>query len=362
MIRVYVAALAAAQLLYKKYGSLADPYMTLVGYFNALRELGGMRRVVDDAGSTRLRQVDKRGLVNRFLDTYSVHELTSRIGATDIPEILDRLNARFDPNQEELRKKRAKGGEKTKLTSYPIDVLLATNMISVGVDVPRLGLMITAGQPKNTAEYIQATSRIGRRFPGLVITVYNWVRPRDLSHYERFEHYHATLYQQVEALSVTPFSPRALDRGLTALLVSYLRLYGEEFNSNEAAGKLSRDHPYVQAAIDEISKRAGLIATDRPGNEVEADVRRELEQRIDHWLARARKLAEGGAQLGYKSLPDGRTLGLLESPGSPHWDLFTCQTSLRDVEPAVNLILNNYDLLPAPPEREAGGEGQEVAS
>ena len=86
----------------------------------------------------------------------------------------------------------------------PIDVLLATNMIAVGVDVPRLGMMVVANQPKSTAEYVQATSRIGRRAPGLVFTVFNWARPRDLSHYETFEHFHATIYRQVEALSVTP--------------------------------------------------------------------------------------------------------------------------------------------------------------
>src|SRR5712692_7863774 len=112
----------------------------------------------------------------------------------------------------------------------PLDVLLATNMVSVGVDVGRLGLMVVAGQPKATAEYIQATSRVGRQFPGLVLTVYNWTRPRDLSHYERFGHYHATFYQQVEALSVTPFAPRAVDRGLTAVLVALTRLADLDLN------------------------------------------------------------------------------------------------------------------------------------
>ena len=149
---------------------LADPYMTLVGYFNAMRELGGLRRLVDDAISTRLRQMDKRGLGNRYFTTNSIKELTSRVGATDIPETLDRLNSVFDPNAEKERKAKSKSQEKIDYSDIPIDVLLATNMISVGVDVPRLGLMVVAGQPKYTAEYIQATSRIGRRFPGLVCT------------------------------------------------------------------------------------------------------------------------------------------------------------------------------------------------
>ncbi len=356
MIRTYVATLSAAQQLYEKYGTLVDPYMTLVGYFNAMRDLGGLRRVLDDAIRTRLRHMEKRGLTNRNLDTYSIAELTSRVGATDIPEILDRLGATFDPLRDAERKKRRKAGEKVASSSYPIDTLLATNMISVGVDVPRLGLMVVAGQPKYTSEYIQATSRIGRRYPGIVVTVYNWARPRDLSHYERFEHYHATLYQQVEALSVTPFSPRAIDRGLTALLVSFLRLYGFDFNSNESAGSINRNHPTVKLAIDEICRRAGLVTG---STQVEQDVRKELNSRVDLWLARAAKLAAGGSKLGYKGKGDGRTLPLLETPNKQDRDIFTCLTSLRDVEPSVNLILNDYEietpanLLAANPEQEA---------
>ena len=225
LIRVYVAHLAAAQKLYDKYGKAADPWMTLVGYFNSMRELGGMRRLVDDDVRLRLQSTADRGLADR--KTPSVEELTSRRSSADIPRILDRLETAFDPAQDKLRR-----AGKSKDRSVPLDVLLATNMISVGVDVSRLGSMVVAGQPKTTAEYIQATSRVGRSAPGLVCTVFNWARARDLSHYERFEHYHATFYQHVEALSVTPFAARALDRGLTALLVALVRLTDDEFNAN----------------------------------------------------------------------------------------------------------------------------------
>src|SRR5262249_38362367 len=156
----------------------------------------------------------------------TVKELTSRLGSTAIPETLDLLETRFDPKLLEDIKNRKQGDE---FIHRPLDVLLATNMISVGVDVPRLGLMVVAGQPKTTAEYSQATGRIGRSHPGLVCAVYNWARPRDLSHYETFEHYHATFYKHVEALSVTPFSAGATYRGLSALLVSLIRLPGFEF-------------------------------------------------------------------------------------------------------------------------------------
>jgi hypothetical protein len=337
LIRVYVAFLAAAQQLYERYGRAADPWMTLVGYFNAMRELGGMRRLVDDDIRTRLGRADKLGLARRVISYETVDELTSRKGGTEIPEVLDTLEAPFDPALEAKRREMQKRGQSKGLPRKPLDVLLATNMLSVGVDVRRLGLMVVAGQPKTTAEYIQATSRVGRAAPGLVCTVLNWVRPRDLSHYERFEHYHATFYKHVEALSVTPFAPRAIDRGLAALLVACIRLMGTEFNENLRASRIDRQHPFVRAAIEQVVRRAQLVGQ---GAAVAELVRSELEQRLDLWMAEAARTT-GGRRLGYRPANDQITVALLRRPSRDPWHDFTCLNSLRDVEPEVGLILDD---------------------
>ena len=337
-IRVYIAILSASQFLYEKYGDRADPWMTLVGYFNSMRELGGMRRLVDDDVRIRLGKMDRRGLAKRL--RINLEELTSRRDSTEIPEILDRLETTFDPQKDaEIKAKRnTKGNAKQTINQLePLDVLLATNMISVGVDVKRLGIMAVTGQPKNTAEYIQATSRVGRTYPGLVLTVYNWARPRDLSHYERFEHYHATFYQHVEALSLTPFAPRAIDKGLAALFVTLVRLAGKEFNGNDQAGRIERHHPYIKAAIETICDRAGLVGD----AETQKMVKQALEAKLDIWLSKAQNI-QGGGILKYQiEKRDGLTIELLKSAGRETWQDFTCLNSLRNVEPTVGLILQD---------------------
>jgi hypothetical protein len=339
LIRVYAAYMSAAQKLYNDYGRCADPWMTLIGYFNSIRELGGMRRVVDDALRTRLMNMDDRGLAKRNISPLSVDELTSRKSGTDIPKILDRLETEFDPALELQRSEQRHRGERPDASKYPLDVVLATNMISVGVDVSRLGLMVVAGQPKATAEYIQATSRVGRAFPGIVIAVYNWARPRDLSHYERFGHYHSTFYQQVEALSVTPFSPRALDRGLSAVLVSLLRLDRTDLNNNNYAARLTRAYPGLNAIIDEVSKRGESIKGPAFGNLI----REMLRKRLDWWMDRI-SILSAPAELGYAPKSGGLTIPLLHQPADEDWEMFTCLNSLRDVEPGVALILNDYGM------------------
>lgn len=323
-IRVYTAVLASSQALYKDYGDRVDPWMTLVGYFNSMRELGGTRRLVDDDIQQRLNKMERRGLANR--PRLAVEELTSRKSSTDIPNVLDWLETPFEGERKRSKDK-----------PTPLDVLLATNMISVGVDVPRLAVMVTTGQPKTTAEYIQATSRVGRRYPGLVFTIFNWARPRDLSHYERFEHYHATFYQHVESLSLTPFSSGAIERGLAALLVSLIRLAKSEFNLNNRAGRIRREDPDVQAAIGAIVQRAWYVSG---SSEVRDFVQQELMSRLDYWLNEAQDTSSGKV-LGYESEKDGLTIGLLKQPGSLDWDKFTCLNSLRNVEPTIGLILNS---------------------
>ena len=359
LIRVHVALLAAAQFLYEKksYGKEVDPWMTLIGYFNSMRELGGMRRLVDDDVQTRLKKMDQRGLIVRLISR--IDELTSRKDSTDIPDVLDDLERVFDPVLEAQRKGRKSSGKDYEKFKKPLDVLLATNMVSVGVDVQRLGLMVVGGQPKTTAEYIQATSRVGRRFPGLVFTAYNWTRPRDLSHYERFEHYHATFYNHVEALSVTPFAPGALSRGLTALLVSCVRLQGTEFNANKKASRIDRNHPYVKEAVKTILRRAELVG--QGDDQFVSNLKAELNDRLDQWLAEAQKEA-GGRVLGYDEERDGITVGLLHRPGLDRWDDFTCLNSLRDVEPNVGLIFDDGGLDSEPgfvPEGPAEAEGDD---
>src|SRR5690606_34765140 len=136
-----------------------------------------------------------------------------------------------------------------------------TSMLQVGVDVPRFGLMVVTGQPKNTAEYIQASSRVGRDAsrPGLVITLYNWTRPRDLAHYEDFTYYHATFYRRVEALSVTPYTRPAPDRGAAAAFGAAVRHAGPAHSRSRDAHDVPLDGPVVREVTARLLARAGVV-------------------------------------------------------------------------------------------------------
>jgi hypothetical protein len=182
----------------------ADAYWTLVSYFNSLRELGGALVLMqDDVNDSLATLATLRNETQRTPQL--IEELTSRRTQAEVRDMLKRLTTPAS-------------------RAGVLDVVLATNMLSVGVDIPRLGLMLVNGQPKGMAEYIQATSRVGRsQVPGLIVAVLNNAKARDRSHYESFLTWHSTLYRDVEPTSVTPFASRARDRALHAVLVALVR-------------------------------------------------------------------------------------------------------------------------------------------
>lgn len=218
--------------------AVVDNFWTITGYFNSLRELGSANTQILDDVQSRLDYLAKTKFVSVYpgVDTSKgytyTEELTSRMSNSEITEII----------QVKLKRSYSKDNH-----ADVFDYLLASNMISVGVDVGRLGAMVVAGQPKTNAEYIQATSRVGRDNPGLVVAVYNASRSRDRSHYEQFLKYHSALYRYVEATSLTPFSDRARDRGLHALYVSLCRYLVENLRKNGDAINYRSSDPAVQA-------------------------------------------------------------------------------------------------------------------
>lgn len=179
-----------------------DPFWTLVGYFNAIRELAGAVALSRQDIVQRLSTIAAQP---RLPDENEPIELSSRADSMSLPALLGHLQVGL-------------GGQ-----AAPVNVAVATSMFGTGVDVERLGLMVVHGQPKTTSAYIQATGRVGRREGGLVITFFRASRPRDLNHYEFFCAYHGSLYRFVEPITVNPFAPRARDRALGPVGVALLR-------------------------------------------------------------------------------------------------------------------------------------------
>ncbi len=340
-IRVAAAVLEHAQHLYDRHGDLADPYMTLVDYFTSTRELAGMRRLVEDDIAERLSSLSVGTRRRRPM----ISELTSRMPSSRIATTLADLERRFDtrfdtsaalqalrgPDRERIRAEMAD-------RAPALDVLLATSMLQVGVDVQRLGLMLVTGQPKSTAEYIQATSRVGRdrERPGLVITLYQWSRPRDLAHYESFAYDHATFGMRVEGLTTTPFSDRALDRGLSGVLTAAVRQRETSAQPNTAAGVVPLGGGAAAALLELFSDRAERVTHD-PGQAER--VRKQVQHRLDEWHHLRTHLPTG--LLGYERAAD--VTGLLKKADEGTWERWTVPMSLREVEPEVLLQLDRRD-------------------
>lgn len=241
-----------------------DPYWTALTYFNSIRELGhaatliraDIREYMNSIWIRKAIKGDERRFINRDI------ELTSRINSSDIPEYLEQLSKSWTGDKSE----------------YPVDVCLATNMISVGVDIPRLGLITVIGQPKTTSEYIQATSRVGRskKGPGLVLTIYNCSKPRDRSHFEHFQEYHSKIYSKVEPTSVTPFSAPARERALHAILIGLIRFYATDQSRTTPRPFPAKD--LIERVTQLICDRVNLIDEEEYSKTLKL-----IEEKLEYW-------------------------------------------------------------------------------
>ncbi|MFC5222047.1 DISARM system helicase DrmA [Bifidobacterium leontopitheci] len=344
-------------------GNAADPYMTLVGYFSTTRELAGMARFMQDDISIRVRNhrigsllPPRRGTKGNMLN---VGELTSRIASSDIVGTLNAMNISFDRRYESaeawMRNNELQQHHKKPVYrpgELPFDAVLATSMLQVGVDVPRLGLMMIVGQPKNTAEYIQASSRVGRdaKRPGLVVTLGNWSRPRDLAHFEQFRAYHDSFYARVELLSVTPFSITSLNRGIEGLLVSAARVLQanvqDGLSPEHDAGQVDEQQPFLNSLIEKLEERIQYAACDDSRAQYAAEL---LNNRLTTWQSLAKTARGRGRTLVYERIPEGNdTLMPLMCSAEALGDQaqadtggkFVVANSMREVQPEINILVS----------------------
>ncbi|MBN2909534.1 hypothetical protein JQC72_08340 [Polycladomyces sp. WAk] len=261
-----ISALSQAVKMLEADDKEKDPYWTIVNYFNSLRELGHAATLVSADINEYIRSMWIRknvlGDSNKKRIILKTIELTSRVKSSEIPQYLQELEYSY-PGYEEHK---------------PVDICLATNMISVGMDIPRLGLMTVIGQPKTTSEYIQATSRVGRSqdAPGLVVVIYNTQKPRDRSQYEQFYSYHDKIYSHVEPTSVTPFAAPVRERALHAVITGIVRFLGSE---NYLKGPYPPpDEKTKQFVLKTIQERVEQIDL----SELE-DTIKMLEKRFSEW-------------------------------------------------------------------------------
>ena len=310
-----------------------DKYWTLTIYFNSLKDLGKCNTLVDDDIKDFIKRIARRLLDDRYArKVFRADELTSRVSTTELNETLDKLEKLVysKKNREDKR--------------YASDVLLATNMISVGIDVARLNVMLMVGQPKLTAEYIQASSRVGRQYPGVAFTMYDGSKSRDRSHYEQFRQYHDSFYKFVEPTGATPFSRPARDRALKAVVIAMLRHLIPELSDEKSAANFKID----EYADDIAGMKAFLSArdvslTERLKNGMKnnsAEISSEIDTVLEDWERRAENYGEDHFVYGEKYMtkhPEEGEGRLLKAYNTDFYDTASLDTmtSMRNVDSVV---------------------------
>ena len=301
-----------------------DQFYTYVGYFNTLKELGSNSIIISDRISAEIKYLatykfkKEAESVNMKIDSANADipsyfrndELTSRNSAKEIKAVLERLANKYTSED-------------------CFDYIMASNMLSVGIDIDRLGVMCVYGQPKSNSEYIQATSRVGRTNPGLVISIYNSMRSRDKSYYEQFCYYHSTFYKYVEATSVTSYSPRAIEKALHCAMMAIIRHTIPKYNQNANACKFLRNDREVELVKQSMLKRV---------NDIEPRITEYAEEWLNYYLDCWQELADSLPNKLVFSDYHNEDVALFRSADNQNSsDIPTILNSVRNVEPAANI-------------------------
>ena len=310
---------------------LLEAWWTQVIYHGSLRGVGNSHNAFATSVRDLVRRLDRehrqavRDGAGSDGESTADPERTDTGGAAELRQNVVQLTS-FSPPQRNARtfdQLHLRRGEPDCL-----DAVLATNMISVGVDVNRLATMVINGQPLTTAEYVQASSRIGRAaVPGLVFANYYRHQARSLSHYETFRPYHESFYRFVEPTSVTPFTYQVRTRALHAALVTALRHGCDALSRNEDAGAFDANDDRVRAVIERLKRRC------REAEEARGEITgRHLDRLAERWHQEARRCERQRRRLSYRA-NDRSADGLLRQfDESPSRGLWRTLNSMRNVE------------------------------
>ncbi|MCX6252406.1 MAG: helicase-related protein [Bacteroidetes bacterium] len=310
----------------------ADLFWTILSYFKSLKNIGRFSNKITSELIPEIKQLQVRHLINNhpFNNNYNKLsyrnlELTSRIANERIKKNLDKLSIPFDGNLEKYQ---------------AFDLVLATNMISVGLDIERLGLMLVNGMPPNTAEYIQASSRVARKNEGLVFTLFDPNNTRDLSYFEDFVQFHKTFYKQVEPLSITPFAENALDKMFFTLMITHFR-HKIGYSSNNMANAIIDKNVKINFTkeLKQLFENHSFV-----GEDDKQTVYQKFDELMESWEHKIQASPENSLFFygGKDETSSKKNLLIPIQENHSDLDIRVAMQSMRSVEPSVVINLKKY--------------------
>lgn len=346
---------------YKDFEKPMDYYHTTISYFNSLKEVGKTQSQVQTYILKELRRVFSRVVRPQKL-MHSIYtygpiqesELTGRLSGEEVKNELKSVETKWNS------KNRFANIQDNELVrgKIPPEFVVATNMISVGIDVSRFNTIIMNSMPRNTAEYIQASSRVARNDYGLVLTVHHPFRARDISHYEKFIEFHEKMYSYVEPISITPFTQKAVERYMGLYLATMIRhttrfterLAASDISSiseNELSNIVSDLTSYFEARKTRMSGYDNLISNLFKQENID-QIKRWIDEAFTEWKKESnRNLADNKTFVfnnkSAKSTPPQEQLyvDIEEYEGNIHSKKWQVPMSLRVIEPEAAIKINS---------------------